>query len=375
MVKILADSTSKERLSSALRGNRLPLPSTLTESDLHRLIDTSENEGVTSLLRNQLQKSGHLDSLPAALTEQLRTQELQYVALNLKRQNEVKEVLQLLQSQELDFLLMKGEALASTIYDAPHLRTRCDTDLLFRDKETTEKAWLVLEKAGYTRERTLEGKFVGYQFSCGRFLGTGMTNTFDIHNQISDYVSIAKKFSFDELNHSAVSLNYCGLQAKCFNSVYALLHASLHRISNRPLAIQDRLIWLYDIHLLCTSLSHSEWEAFCCLSEEKTMASVCLEGIKQSVHYFHTEIPTAFFLTLTVLAKKEPRGLNDMNRRWQMYAYDWLHNEGAVNKMRQLTEHLFPSPQYMMWKYQVTSRAPLLYYYLKRILQGIIKYK
>jgi Uncharacterised nucleotidyltransferase len=369
------DSSLKEWLSSILRGDRASLLSRCTEADIDHLIRIGENEGITALLRNQLEKHGYLDTIPEKFASQLKALEFQHVALNLSRQSEVKKVLNLLRTQELDFVLMKGEALANTIYPAPHMRTRCDTDLLFRDKKATGEAWLTLKKEGYAREQTLEGKFVGYQFSCSKLLGTGVTNTFDVHNEINDYLWFAKKFPFDELYSSALNIDYCGLQVKCFNSAYALMHANLHRVSNKPLGIQDRLIWLYDIHLLCRSLSHSEWEAFCCLAQEKEMSRVCLEGIQQASYYLHTEIPNRFLATLTGLAAKEPRGLNGMNQRWQLYVHDWLNNKGVVNKIRQLKEHLFPSSHYMMRKYQLTTKSLLPYFYLKRLCQGIVKYR
>jgi putative nucleotidyltransferase-like protein len=375
MQETLTDSAVKEWLSSILRGERQPLAAPFTQAVIDQIIDISEYEGVTALLREKLDENGYFDALPKQFSERLKSLEFQYAAQQLSRQHEIKSILILFQIRKLDFLLMKGEALASSIYPAAHMRTRCDVDLLFRDKYATEQAWLTLEKNGYKREETLQGEFVGYQFSCSKLLGTGTTNTFDIHNQINDYLWFARMFSFDELYSHADNINYFGRQVKCTSPVYSLMHASLHRISNKPNGNQDRLIWLYDIHLLCRSLSHSEWETFCRLAQEKVLAKVCLEGIQQASHYLHTEIPSEFLIKLAGIATREPKGLNHMNQRWRLYLNDWLHNKGVANKLRQLREHLFPSPGYIMRKYQLTSKVLLPYFYLKRIFQGVIKYR
>ena len=50
-------------------------------------------------------------------------------------------------------LLLKGAALAYTLYPEPHLRERCDTDLLLPSREDAERAGRVLQTLSYTLHR------------------------------------------------------------------------------------------------------------------------------------------------------------------------------------------------------------------------------
>ena len=359
---------SNHSLPSA--GGLHPLSASRSEMFLH----TCESEGIAALLAHQLHQNPQLDDFPQALLEKLKVLELQSVAGDLRRQPEIKRVLSLFVEAGLDFIVLKGEALAHTLYPASYLRTRCDTDLLFRDKQATEKVWSILKAEGYGRNQTLEGEFVGYQYGCSKPLRSGLTITFDIHNQVSDFVWFARKFPFQALYANSIRATIVGQEVNVLSKPYALCHACLHRVSNKPHGTQDRLIWLYDIHLLCEALTENESLEFLAIVEEKGLAGICMQGILQAERYYGTCIQDSSRDRLCELATREPEGLSRVGRRSELYIRDFLANEGIVNKAKQLREHLLPSSAYMMGKYSIQHKWLLPYFYIKRIFLGAIKY-
>jgi len=106
---------------------------------------------VTGLLLAGLSRHADPSGVPPALVPALQHCIRHESAVELSREIELEHVLSLLAQAGLNPLIIKGTALAYTLYDAPHLRSRCDTDLLFPDRASAEQAWKVLERMGYHR--------------------------------------------------------------------------------------------------------------------------------------------------------------------------------------------------------------------------------
>ncbi len=208
--------------------------------------------------------------------------------MELLRQHDLKETLALFTSAGIDYLLMKGAPLSYSLYPQAHLRERCDTDILFASKEEAESAWNVLQKIGYQRRNTTSGEFVGYQFSCSREVSHGFTQALDMHSKLNDYEFFASTFSFADLYQQSTIVTQLAETAHALNPIHALLLACMHRVAHIPRGEGNRLIWLYDMHLLSSTFSDSEWQAFCQLAQEKAIAGVCLDSLQTAQEYFHT---------------------------------------------------------------------------------------
>ncbi len=82
------------------------------------------------------------------------------------RAAELREVLAALAGAGLPVLLLKGAALAYTLYPEPHLRERCDTDLLLPSRDEAERAWRVLQTLGYQRPNAVSGDLIVHELGC-----------------------------------------------------------------------------------------------------------------------------------------------------------------------------------------------------------------
>ena len=237
--------------------------------------------GVSPLLRFHLHQNGQLDTVPAALQAGLAKAEHNFAGADLASYAELCHLAKLFDSQQLEVILLKGEALAHSIYPAPHLRTRTDIDLIFKDSLAAEQAWAILAGENYQREMSLNGKFVGYQFVCHKLFANGIRTVLDIHHQITNYLWFNQRLEFDELYQNSHPLELEGVQLRTLNPVYALIHACVHRITNKSKHTENRLIWLYDIHLLSQKLSPEEWNTLLSQSHDKGLSAIVLQGLQK----------------------------------------------------------------------------------------------
>ena len=82
------------------------------EALLTEVLDQSELEGVTPLLRHHLEQAGQLEFLPLGLQMGFQQIDRKHLAADMATQNELLSLLKIFQSHNIDFIMLKGEALS-----------------------------------------------------------------------------------------------------------------------------------------------------------------------------------------------------------------------------------------------------------------------
>jgi hypothetical protein len=162
--------------------------------------------------------------------------------------------------------------------------------------------------------------------------------------------------------------------------VHALLIACMHRAGHKqaPYFVEgvayfsgDRLIWLYDIHLLAQALSGPQWEEFLALAREKGLRAVCLEGIEHTRSRLATSVPPEVLAELARPGPPEPvaeyLNASHLRRRWLEL---WAH-EGAAARLRFLRQLAFPPAAYMRARFAGARPGWLPWLYALRAFGGL----
>ena len=364
-------------MCALLRGEVMPWPYASGAGAIDDFLSRADYHGVKPLLHERLNAS----NWPEALLQSLREQALAAAGWELRHRQLLMRTLATLADIGIQPVLFKGTALAYSLYASPVLRARGDTDLIVPpDSLTSTDA--ALTRLGFARDLAVAGEFVSYQanYSC-QADGTE-PHTLDLHWRINNSEVLANLFSYEELRASAQALPKLSSQANGAGPVHALLLACMHRATHKqnPMYVDgvahyggDRLIWLYDIHLLATLFDSGQWQAFVRLAEKKSLRAVCLEGMERARACFHTEFPQE---VMTALAREGiaevPAIYLDGGRTRQQWM-DFRAIAGAGNKLRFLRESLFPSEAYMRHKYPDARPGWLPWLYARRALSGVMK--
>jgi hypothetical protein len=360
-------------LAAVLRDESPPWPGGTDPEDSDHVLTVAQVEGVQGLLLAGLSRYADPSRFPPSLLPALQRLNRRESAAELGREIELERVLGLLADADLTPLLMKGTALAYTLYPAPHLRSRCDTDLLFPDRAAAERAWPVLQAIGYQRPYTLSGQFISHEFGCYRIDALPVSHTLDIHWKMSNFSFFAEVQTYAELAAAAQPVPSLGPQARALGEVHALLLACLHRLGHASTGQGNRLIWLYDIHLLAGHLTTSQWAFFVDIATRRGLSSLCLDGLLTAQCRLATELPTAVVTALSAAAASDwltPRLLTSKVGRW-FAVFRSLPN--VRSRLIWLREVLFPDPHYMLMHYQTRLPRCLPLRYLLRIVTGTLK--
>ncbi len=329
---------------------------------------------VAPLVYQHLHQAAAWDDWPPAIRATLAHWNRVQTAAELLRAQELRLVLRSLADHGVQPLLMKGMPLAYTHYPSPSLRPRSDTDLLIQRHDLTS-GHQVLTALGYTPLNALSGRFVRHQCTYIKDDRHGLRHAYDVHWKISNPHLFSDILSFEELATQAIPVPALGAHARTLTPVHALLLACIHRVAHHHNS--DCLIWLYDIALLVTSLTHDEQTAFGQLAMAKRVGTICASGLRLAQRCFATPLPAALVEALPMLQgaaaddETSARFLLPHRRRWHLLAADVQALPGWQSKWRLLREYALPSASYLRTLYGASNPAWLPVLYLHRALQII----
>lgn len=360
-------------ICAVLRGEAPAWPEGAPADLAERVIEGSRAHGVHALVH---QHAGALPGWPLAVVDALRRDAIREAASEILRQQVAAEVLEALAEAGIGAVVFKGTALAYSLFPDPALRARCDTDVLVPE-ESRRQAIEVLAGIGFRRVLTM-GEFASYQACLTREEVGG--HTIDLHWRINNSELLARIFSYPELRTGAVPLPGLSPRALGAKPVHGLLIACMHRAKSLPhppsgfgpdFLGAERLIWLYDMHLLAGQLGPGAWDELVVLSSRKGFRAVCLEALRQTRACFGTGIPDAVLEQLAIPGPQELSAVyaraGRMRRRW----LDLLAYGGLRDKLRFAGEFAFPPAEYMRERFPNAKPDWLAWRYVLRAWAGL----
>ncbi len=358
-------------LAEFLRGHDVPWPDLAIGAP--DLVEFCAEEDLTGLVQKRLSEAAPLD-WPTEIVQGLERRARADAALEMVRRHELAEVLGALAAAGVHPVLFKGTALAYQVYDSATLRPRNDTDLLIRRADEAS-ARRVLESRGYAPPIYCDGELLFCQFELQKTDRFGVRHAFDFHWKISTQSMFADLLGFEEMSRDAEEVAALGPGARAAGLLHALLIACVHPVMHHRNA--ERLIWVYDVHLLASRLSPEDGGRFAALAESRQVAAICAHALQTARDRLGTPVPGAIVERLRVAGKVEASARYlEPGRLWKD---ELIANVGGLRSWRDrftlLREVGFPSASYMLrsygWRDTVSRRALLPLLYTHRAFRGI----
>jgi hypothetical protein len=139
----------------------------------------------------------------------------------------------------------------------------------------------------------------------------------------------------------------------------------------------ERLIWIYDVHLIASGLSDAELERFAELAIGRRVAAVCASQLALARARFQTHLPERVLARLGEPRAAEPSEIYMRpSRRWHNELLSSLRDlDRPSARARLLREVLVPSPRYMLASYGFGAIGFVLLpaLYVHRVVNGVWK--
>jgi hypothetical protein len=358
-------------MASLVRGDRVDARA-IAATDVDDLVLRAEAHGVLPLVAERV---GARTDVPSPLQRVLAVEARRHAALDVAREVELRRLVAALDARGVRALLMKGAQLAYSHYGRSDLRPRIDTDLLIARKDR-EIVVGVLEALGYEGTGHVAGSLVMYQACYVRRPHGVQIHVVDLHWKVANPQVFSDLVSYEELSASAVALPALGSGAWGLSDAHALLIACVHRVAHHYDA--ERLIWLYDIHLIASRLAPGEWRTFEELGRLRGVVQVCRRSLERASAAFGTVLPP-FVTSGSALRSSEAEAataafLEPGRRHVEQVVDDLRALPSWGDRARLVRQHLFPSRSYMRGSYAPSSGAPLAVLYVRRALHGAWKW-
>jgi hypothetical protein len=318
-----------------------------------------------------VQSAGWID-VPPALRLGLQREIADEAARAELAAADLRRVLAALRSVSIHPVLLKGAALAYTHYRHPGLRPRLDTDLLILPADI-EAAHRVFRALGAEYLPHVTGTYVMSQFHYATRDSFGCAHAYDVHWRIAVPVAFAQTLQFEEIDAQAVAIPELGPDARGPSPEHALMLACIHRAAHH--AGSDRLIWLYDVHLIAERLTDAQQQRFVELVVGRRVASVARDALSAACERFRGPVTAALRARLSSVSSRSEPLASEFLRRRRTPVRDAIANLRALGttreRLRLMRELVFPPAEYMREVYAGGSRAPLPLLYLRRVVAAV----
>jgi hypothetical protein len=260
----------REPLRALLRGESAPWPPSATDSDAAQLIESIEQNGIAPLVY------ARLPDWP--IRAALRDVAIRAAVREMSRLADVREVLGAFEANSIRVLIIKGTGLAYDIYPSPDFRPRGDTDLLIAEADI-DSVRAIMRGLGYASPLTSGDTLAVRQQS---FMRGG--HVYDVHWDVANTPVLRDALPFAELLGRAIAVPRIAPNALAPSHIDALLLACIHRVAHHHDI--ERLIWLYDIHLLREAMSADEHAHFWRLAADRRVVAICERSIELADEWF-----------------------------------------------------------------------------------------
>ena len=339
----------------------------------------AKREGLAPLLYHAQESTGWPIEMPGRERRALREEYLKAGGSNLLIYRELARVLTAFQVAvpRAPLILLKGAALATTVYSEIALRPMTDIDVLL-SREHLESAVEALRSLGYedlspemtpglSREThfqvALKGGPRGYVIVELHWRLVGGEGDWR-SPRLDWFWGQAQTWKMREDRRQSPPLSALQL-----GSTAHLLYLAAHLMLQHGGA-KGRLLWVHDIHLLVRKCEHElDWNELRVRAREYGWSPALRRALLRAQDIFDTPLPDGFLEALSadgipktraaVESRAQPvqtRATMTWNR---MRALDW------ARRLKLARSVLWPTPEYLCWRYSVRRKWlwPLCYPY------------
>lgn len=212
-----------------------------TALDWERLLDLTYKHGCVSLLADTLSVASRRDAVPAPILGRLTAL---MAALSLRCQATLSacaSILDMLAARGIQPVLLKGPALATTLYPRPDQRPFQDIDLLLRSPAEAGAAGTALRELGYTRCQQDSTEMEGFHTV---YVLPSRSVTVELHTNL---LQLGLPLRGDSaVWRSCETIRVEGRQVYILSLEWQILHLCVHLHTHG----YGRLIWLKDLDIL-----------------------------------------------------------------------------------------------------------------------------
>ena len=332
--------------------------------DWNYILENALQHGIAPLLYHNLVK---MADVPEEVMGHLRMHYNANVARNMLVYNELSTVLNAFEHAGIDVIVLKGAALAETVYRDIGLRPFADVDLLVRVKDL-QRAKKKLAELGYILDEDVSPERYNEEFGCDLYY-TGKVNVLEIHWDIMRKTKSDRyaRIEIERIWERAVPAKIAGVDTCVMAPEDMLLHFCVHLPKHR----YNRLIWLCDV---LEVIEHTDinWEYVIESAKKYRIRAYMYYGLHFSDVLLGCEVPEVVLnalkpprIEIMVLSTVLKDVLSSERKIMPILnLMKLLLIDRVQDRLRYLWDYLFPPVDSLARMYSVSGKKVYLYYFV-----------
>ncbi len=320
-----------------------------------------------------------LPGWPPAVALQIKGQAARLSFWEASHQAAIAPLLEAFHKHGISALVIKGTALAYSLYPQAAMRPRGDTDILLPAVDRA-RARNILKASGFfkgTNPRALQE-----DWHCHGSMD--FSHTVDIHWRVNASAAISHMLEKGLMLRSGVALPRLHETAKAIDPVGNLILTCINRkshgafgywVGNERVFAADRLSWSLDIDLLARSFDFQHWQSLVELAAKTHTTSLVRSGLESAKHTFSCPIPEWVAAALA----QDPRadGAEAYFTKFsssQRLGHDVAGAQSLADKCRVLHHTLFADAEMLAERFPDAQGWPAPALHLRRWVEGAMKF-
>jgi hypothetical protein len=340
-------------LAALLRGDG-GWPGDWSEEDSALAVRRAFYHGIAGLLATA-------DLPPAA--EPLRDEARARAMWELRHRTLLVPLLDAFGSAGISALLLKGTALAYTLYAEPAARSRGDTDLWIRE-EDLGPARAILQDQGFTRDSGGQADAMQFEEGWSLHAADGSSHSIDLHWSAINSAALRGLFDFQDCWERRLPITALGRHGWGLSPADALIHSAVHRALHMvsPYLVDDiayhggdRLIWAMDLSLLADALGPDGLDEAMARARAMGVEEALGDGLRFARDRLRANVPEPLLAPASSAHSVPARYLASGQVRRALL--DLLAVPGWGERLATMRRRLFPDRAFLSGKYGGTTKG------------------
>jgi len=335
-------------------------------TDWEAVINLAQRHNVSPFLYHILRP--HRDRIPVVAHQTLQTLYYYAVARSLYRERQLREALDVLEAVGVPVVLLKGAAVAYTVYPDPALRTMGDLDLWI-PREQLEQARSALQRLGYTlhskrnRPLALHDAYLGETQLLSNDPTRGLI---ELHWNVFPGEWLRHAACIDEATLRERSVPLEGMAARRLASEDMVLNTCLHLVINHQLGVGS-IRSMLDLYLIQSRLAPN-WEEIARRAQEWHVTTAVWLVLTLWTDLFGPQdnLPLSVLqpppLRRKILRRMAPPAMlwagRTFRRGWQRRAFLLCLVDRPLDAIHLMTYAFFPERRWLILLYGLENAPP-----------------
>jgi len=293
-------------------------------------------------------------ALPDDLQRALAGLTLRHRQANIIRYTVLAEILSALKDDDIEVLVLKGAALALTVYPQPGLRPMRDMDILVRESDAL-RAQMILVELGFmaSTPRSIEISD-GHHLPVAQRVVDGLKVSVEVHHRLLPFTP--HLFNYEWLSMSAISFSINEVAAQTPSHEIMLWHIYRHSFAYPSITQSIRLIWVADfVSLVEKHVEEIDWK----------LVKTKYPQVWQVLPVFHFLTPWSEEVVdrLQIVVDPPPKGIGISFQGWPKSSVVEQKQKG----IRRFLRDTFWPTEWWTWLYYGVNHRTIKWWWIRMV--------